>query len=236
MAAELDKLFLVQQIDDRLIGKRREIEACERKLAERKAAIAASAARVEEIERARKQIVSDRAFAERRLTDLQEKLRDRRQRVGRVRTEKELRASQDEVAQIREEISAAETEVLTLMERVDAADAELAAARRELKENEEADHRSVEDERGRIEALRVEAQSIQAERDGATAAVSAGLLKKYDAVLSRRRGTAMVTVIDGRTCGGCHMQVPPQALIEIRKNQSVQVCANCQRILYVPSE
>ena len=53
-------------------------------------------------------------------------------------------------------------------------------------------------------------------------------------VLQRRGGVAVVTVNNG-TCGGCHMHVPPQDLIEIRRSASVRVCANCQRILYVPT-
>jgi predicted nucleic acid-binding Zn-ribbon protein len=88
----------------------------------------------------------------------------------------------------------------------------------------------------RIDGLRAELEAIRGERVAVTAGVNAGLLRKYDTVLQRRNGVAVVTVEDGRTCGGCHMQVPPQALIEIRRSASVQVCPNCQRILYVPAE
>ena len=91
-------------------------------------------------------------------------------------------------------------------------------------------------EAARIDGLRAELEAIRGERVAVTAGVNAGLLRKYDTVLQRRNGVAVVTVEDGRTCGGCHMQVPPQALIEIRRSASVQVCPNCQRILYVPAE
>ena len=198
--------------------------------------MAALTARVDELGARRKQLVSDRAFAERRMSDRQDLMRERKQRAGKVRTEKEARASHDEVESLREEISAVETEVLQLMEQVDAIESQIESVRKEHKALAEADHRDVAAEAARIDGLRSELEAIRAERGAATADINANLLRRYDQVLQRRNGVAVVTVADGRTCGGCHMQVPPQALIEIRRSASVQVCPNCQRILYVPPE
>ena len=236
MPTDLEILFKLQQIDERLLRKQREIETYERRLAERKAAMGVLSARIDELGARRKQLVSDRAFAERRMSDRQELMRERKKRAGNVRNEKEMRASHDEVESLREEISSVETEVLTLMEQVDAIESQIDGVRKEYKGLEDADHRDVAAEAARIDGLREELAAIRAERKAATAGVSAGLLRKYDTVLERRNGVAVVTVADGKTCGGCHMQVPPQALIEIRRSASVQVCPNCQRILYVPAE
>jgi predicted nucleic acid-binding Zn-ribbon protein len=122
------------------------------------------------------------------------------------------------------------------MEQVDAVESQIDGVRKEYRGIEDADHRDVAAEAARIDGLRAELEAIRGERVAVTAGVNAGLLRKYDTVLQRRNGVAVVTVEDGRTCGGCHMQVPPQALIEIRRSASVQVCPNCQRILYVPAE
>jgi predicted nucleic acid-binding Zn-ribbon protein len=233
---ELETLFKLQEIDERLLRKQREIETYERRLAERKAAMAALATRIEELGAQRKKLVSDRAFAERRMSDRQELMRERKKRAGNVRNEKEMRASHDEVESLRDEISSVETEVLQLMEQVDAVESQMEGVRKEYRELADADHRDVAAEAARIDGLREELEGIRAERSAVTGILSAGLLRKYDTVLQRRNGLAVVTVADGRTCGGCHMQVPPQALIEIRRSASVQVCPNCQRILYVPAE
>jgi predicted nucleic acid-binding Zn-ribbon protein len=233
---DLEILFKLQEIDERLLRKQRDIETYERRLADRKAALAALAARIDELGVQRKKLVSERAFAERRMSDRQELMRERKKRAGNVRTEKEMRASHDEVESLREEISGVETEVLQLMEQVDAIESQIDGVRREYKDLAEADHRDIEAEAARIDGLRGELAAIRAERAAVTAGVNAGLLRKYDTVLQRRNGVAVVTVTDGRTCGGCHMQVPHQALIEIRRSASIQVCPNCQRILYVPVE
>lgn len=236
MPTELETLFKLQEIDERLLRKQREIETYERRLAERKAAMAALSTRIDELGAQRKKLVSDRAFAERRMSDRQELMRERKKRAGNVRNEKEMRASHDEVESLREEISSVETEVLQLMEQVDAVESQIEGVRKQYRELADADHRDVAAEAARIDGLRVELEGIRAERGAVTGILSAGLLRKYDTVLQRRNGVAVVTVADGRTCGGCHMQVPPQALIEIRRSASVQVCPNCQRILYVPAE
>ena len=120
MPTELETLFKLQEIDERLLRKQRDIETYERRLAERKAAMAALAARIDELGAQRKKLVSDRAFAERRMSDRQELMRERKKRAGNVRNEKEMRASHDEVESLRDEISSVETEVLQLMEQVDA--------------------------------------------------------------------------------------------------------------------
>ena len=236
MPGELESLFKLQQIDERLLRKRREIDIYERRLAERKAAMDVLAARIEEFAARRKQLVSERAFSERRMSDRQDLMRERKKRAGNVRNEKEMRASHDEVETLREEISSVETEVLTLMEQVDAIEAQIETVRKEYKALAEADHRDVAAEAARIDELRAELEEIRAERTAASTGITPNLLRRYDTVLERRNGVAVVTVADGRTCGGCHMQVPPQALIEIRRSSSVQVCPNCQRILYVPNE
>jgi predicted nucleic acid-binding Zn-ribbon protein len=234
LGGELETLFKLQEVDERLLKRRREIDAMEKRLAERKAAMAACEARTQELVQRRKQLVNERAFAERRLSERQDQLRERRQRAGRVRTEKELRASDDEIGTLRQEIGTDEDVVLQLMEQVEAVESAIEAAKKEYKEFEDADHRQVTEEAGRIDALRSEMDGIRAERDAAVHGLNPSILKRYDMVLQRRGGVAVVSVSNG-TCGGCHMHVPPQDLIEIRRDHSVRVCANCQRILYVPT-
>jgi predicted nucleic acid-binding Zn-ribbon protein len=233
---DLESLYKLQEIDERLLRKQREIETYEKRLADRKAAMSELSARLDELGSQRKTLVSDRAFAERRMSDRQELLRERKQRAGKVKTEKEARASHEEIESLREEISAVETEVLQLMEQVDEIESRMDDARKEYKDLEDADHRDIAAEAARIEALRADLEEIRRERSEATVGINASLLRRYDQVLERRNGVAVVTVADGRTCGGCHMQVPHQALIEIRRSAAVQVCPNCQRILYIPAE
>lgn len=57
------------------------------------------------------------------------------------------------------------------------------------------------------------------------------LLKKYDRIKRQRNGLALVGAMSG-SCHGCHMNLPPQVVNEVRKNTGIVSCPNCQRILF----
>ena len=62
--------------------------------------------------------------------------------------------------------------------------------------------------------------------------VSPPLLKKYEAIREKRQGIAIISVAGG-TCLGCHMNIPPQAYIQLQKGSSDLIfCPHCHRILY----
>ena len=83
--------------------------------------------------------------------------------------------------------------------------------------------------------LQKDVGSMQVERDEAVKEVTnAELLMHYQRVHSRREN-ALVAVVDG-ICGGCHMQLPPYVVHEIKKQahteDNVVSCDYCGRLLY----
>ena len=62
--------------------------------------------------------------------------------------------------------------------------------------------------------------------------VSPSLLKKYETIREKRQGIAIISVAGG-TCLGCHMNIPPQAYIQLQKGSPDLIfCPHCHRILY----
>ena len=61
--------------------------------------------------------------------------------------------------------------------------------------------------------------------------VDAELRRRYEMILSRRGGLAVVPVRDG-TCQGCRMRVPPQLYNQIQRNDQIILCPSCQRMLH----
>jgi len=235
LSAELETLFELQEQDLRLLEKQREVDKYEKALAERQAAIAACDARIAELAAKRKQLVNQRAFAERRVSDSQEQLKERRQRASRVRTESELRANEREIGAMQREIEEQEEILLQIMQQVDDVEAEIDKVRVTQTEFREADHRQVEEEASRIDVLKGEVAAQRDERNQIASALDSTLRKRYDLVLERRGGRAVVTVLNG-SCQGCHMQVPPQIVIEVMRTRAVRVCPQCQRIIYISEE
>jgi predicted nucleic acid-binding Zn-ribbon protein len=54
---------------------------------------------------------------------------------------------------------------------------------------------------------------------------------RYNRVLERRDGLAVVLTVRGR-CTGCNMAAPPQIWVKIQLGREIFQCASCQRFLY----
>ncbi len=235
MSQELETLFALQELDLRLLEKQREVDKYTKALAERQEAIADCDARMAKLSTSRKELVGQRALAERRVSDSQTQLKERRQRAGRVRNEGEMRASDREITSMEREISDQEDAYLQLDAQVEELEAAIAVIRGEQNDHHDADNRQVKDEEERINVLKAEVAAQRAERDKVADALDASLRKRYDMILERRGGRAVVTVVAGN-CQGCHLQIPPQSLIEIMRTRAVRVCPQCNRIIYIPAD
>lgn len=116
-------------------------------------------------------------------------------------------------AQAKELQASADTREAALAEREDAARAQGA----ELKKREDA----------AAERIR----TLEARRAEAAKKVDPGLLAKYEHIKRRRAGVAVAQVI-GSTCDGCHRLIPPQLSIVLQRANSIEICPNCNRIIY----
>ena len=73
-------------------------------------------------------------------------------------------------------------------------------------------------------------------RDGFLGQLPSTLRKRYEMLLDRRAGVAIVEARQG-TCLGCHMHLPPQLFNSLFKAPDIQSCPHCNRMLYVnPTE
>ena len=65
--------------------------------------------------------------------------------------------------------------------------------------------------------------------------IEAKTLTRYERVLKNRDGLGMVRVTGG-ACGGCHMNLPPQVISDIRLKEDIIICSSCSRILYIDDD
>ena len=63
------------------------------------------------------------------------------------------------------------------------------------------------------------------------AAVDESALGRYERTM-KNRGDNVVVGIEHGVCGGCHMRIPPQIIMQCRGEQELTTCTNCGRILY----
>ncbi|MFO0745587.1 MAG: C4-type zinc ribbon domain-containing protein [Myxococcota bacterium] len=118
----------------------------------------------------------------------------------------------------------------------------LAAAIQEYRTSVQAQEVELADIQAEVEREQATSASRLAELEKAIAVVAekkSGLkqvlpkdiLAKYERVLERRDGVAVVAVVQGR-CTGCRMALPPQTWVKVQIGKEIFQCASCQRYLY----
>jgi predicted nucleic acid-binding Zn-ribbon protein len=87
-----------------------------------------------------------------------------------------------------------------------------------------------------IDAAMTEVNGKLAEMDKQRGALLKGLptalRKRYDLLMARRDGLAIVEARRG-ACLGCHMHLPPQMFNSLFVVNEIQSCPHCNRLLYV---
>ncbi len=70
------------------------------------------------------------------------------------------------------------------------------------------------------------------QRETLTTQLPVALRKRYDMLIERRNGLAVVEARGG-ACLGCHMHLPPQMFNRLFVAKDVQSCPHCSRLLYL---
>jgi predicted nucleic acid-binding Zn-ribbon protein len=153
-----------------------------------------------------------------------------KQRSAAVKNAKEYMASERELQATRKSAQDREEEVLKLVGSMESAkksieqhEADLAA----LKLHVDGEEKTAREKMGEIEKQIGEERKV---RDVAAQRVRPDVLKKYSTI-RMRRGLAMAPVKNG-TCQGCNMNIPPQLFNLLQRGDSIELCGNCNRIIY----
>uniref|UniRef100_UPI0040562D43 zinc ribbon domain-containing protein n=1 Tax=Candidatus Electronema sp. TaxID=2698783 RepID=UPI0040562D43 len=231
MNDEISRLIALQDFDTELAGFDREAERIREDLAAREQAAKDRAAqagqcreRAAELEQSREAI---RAAGE----EAAERIKERQVKMMQVQTSREHQALLKEIEDAKKQIRDTEEQMLQAEED---AEAELKRAaeleqlcKGELKLLAEAAKKAEEAVR-QIEARRAE---VAVSRSQLAKDLPEAQLKRYEKLLVKRKGLAVVRVVAG-VCQGCFMTVPPQHFNLVRKGGEVCSCPACQRILY----
>jgi len=73
---------------------------------------------------------------------------------------------------------------------------------------------------------------MDSQRKGLLEELPTRLRKRYELLMSRRAGTAVVEARGG-ACLGCHMHLPPQLFNSLFVVKEIQTCPHCNRLLFV---
>lgn len=193
-------------------------------LAANRAAVDGAKARVQDNQTARRALEKDIAAVDTRLARFDD-------HKAAVKTNQEYTALLHEISTAKSEKDAIEEKLLVLMEEADALTAGLKSAEGAYKTEEVKATQARAALTAERTALEAELARLAHERSVETRNLEAPVLAKYEQLIKQRKGVA-VARMDIETCQACFVRLRPNVAQQVRRNDSVVQCDNCQRMLY----
>lgn len=217
----------IRSIDEKLNKDRGALSEKKEELARLEERIAADDQSILEMSKAR----SDLVLEVRQVVSQVDKSREK---LSRARNERETNAVTRELEELRRIQKDREEEIGKLQM--------LETQALKSKEEAEASRAALADQLGSTEgAVSKDLQTIEADRaamlekrQGLIGKLPRQILSRYD-LIRKRRGVAIASTSDG-ICKACHMAAPPQLFQKILRNENLEQCPHCQRILYYKPE
>jgi predicted nucleic acid-binding Zn-ribbon protein len=231
MNPTMASLIELQRVDDEIFQVRRHRDEIEANLARLGALLTRMEAGLSE--KREKLAEAGRFYSDKRLDheQNQERIANSKTRILNVSRGKEYAAMQKELEHMRKrqqddeaQLAELSTSIETYRAAIAEEEAKLAEIRAEVAREQEASVvrvREFETLIGRVSARRGELEGK----------LTKEITTRYNRILERRDGTAVVLAAKGR-CTGCNMAAPPQIWVKIQLGREVFQCSSCQRFLY----
>lgn len=201
------------------------------------AQIAAAEKKIAALNEAEAKAVGEMEAMKKERRDLERSLEDDEQKVTKFKNDlmhcesnAAYTAALKEIAAKESEIERKEERLLELMDAIEEKEGvhggiiEDIASRRAAVEGEKAALES------RTASLKQDMERLAAEKPRLLSEVDDSIRRRYQRLLDKYGDVAVVSV-EGDTCGGCHTQLPPQVIVEVKKNNQLITCQSCGRLL-----
>jgi hypothetical protein len=231
MNDQLTLLIQLQDIDAKIRARRSEQQRIPVQIAELETRTQANQAGVDKAREALEAAQKAKRDRDLALEEGGGKVEKLKTKSSEIKTNKEYQAILKEIESAEQENKAIEDEILKLMEKIDAAANEIKAAEKRAAE----ESASIQEDRKKLEADMAAAESaLKAEeqvRNELTPRIERSILAQYEQLLVPTNGRVIVEA-RSESCSGCFMSIPPQLFVNVKRNENINFCPNCHRILY----
>ena len=184
----------------------------------------AAKTRVKQIESERKRLEID---VESKKTQIEKYANQQLQ----TRKNEEYRALAQEIEHCKAEITKIEDHEIELMEQAETAQKEVLRAMAEASAAKALVEKQVGELNQREANLKKDLEEFQQGRTELAAAVDDTARVRYERLL-KSKGDNVIVGINHGVCGGCHMRLTAQILVNCKSQRELVQCTNCGRILY----
>ncbi len=233
---ELKKLVELQEIDSRIYSlKQLQSQEKPAELERLLAAFEEKKNRLKSFEDHLQQLQVKKKEKELDLASKEESLRKAQGQLYQLKTNKEYHAKLSEIESLKADVSVIEEEILKVMEEVEGAQSRLDEAKGLLGKQEEEFKQAEKEVKTQIKQLESEIAQFETKRKSLTGGVDPEILKKYEDLLAKRGGLAIVPVVS-ENCGACYMKLTAQKINEIKMYSELTLCESCVRMLYIKED
>lgn len=231
MKRQVDLLVRLQEKDqsiDQLAWQMREgperLKELEAQLQALEQAVEGDKERVQELRQAQRQYEDD-------IEDGVAHIRKSRGRLMSIKNNREYKALLREIEDTEKENAKREDKVLECLEEIEGLNQGFALKESDLSKLQdelETERKAVNEEASRIQE---QLTDVEKGREGLMQNIDPNLLGKYQQIKKMSGGIA-VSLVNHATCGACHLGIPPQMYNELQRQDTLQFCPHCQRIIY----
>ncbi len=232
---EISKLIDLQEIDSEIAGFNREIQDRQQEIADREQSIADKETAIEECLARTAELEQKKRDVTAEHEDAGARIKERQNKMMQVQTSREHQALLKEIEESKKLLKETEEQMLAIMEQIEEKTREAEELKNLCQGEKELLNQELDKVKKAIRKIESRRKSVTKKRDELAAELQGAILKRYNMLLSKRDGLAVVQAIDG-VCQGCFMSIPPQQFNEVRKGSKMNLCPTCQRILYFKEE
>ena len=230
MISDLDGLIRLQAVESELRRTDGDLAQIPGRQAELEALLAAERGRLDTLRGSLDTSQKTRKREEGTLQDLEAKRSKYKGQLMEVKTNKEYTAMLHEIEGVEREIRSREDQILAEMESAETLAADLKKEEEVFKKEEARHKQDVAALEGQRRELAARHERLAAEREQVAGTISADVRELFHRV-AKLRGVAVAAARDGR-CQECHLLLRLQMYSDLKRNDAITQCPQCNRILY----
>ena len=235
MNEEIRQLLVLQDRDSKAARLEVELESIDPEREKTKRESLASQQVLEQAKQAKMQLELRRKDLENEVESKKEQIRKYSQQQLETKKNEEYQALTREIEHVRQSISELEDQELELMEEQDDFKAKLAEASQVAEEAKVNEAQLLSELDEREKNLGSQLDQLDEEREALADAIDPKALAHYERLLDTKGGRVIVG-IDHGSCGGCHMKLQAQEIVNAKSERERITCTNCGRLLYYTRE
>ena len=231
MQAELEKLLILQDRDQKIRQIGLEIKTLPQQRKNLEAQLAATAASLESLKQRARQLEVDSKRLELDVGTRQSSISRLKTQQYETRKNDEFQAMGHEIERYEKEIVQLEDQELELMEQADKLRAEISAAEKMAAAGRDSVNRQLADLEEKSKTLQTQLEQFKNERAQLAQNIEEDVMERYERLFASK-GDAAVVAVEHGVCTGCHMKVTTATVVQVKSGNGIVSCEQCGRILY----